>query len=122
MSRPPGEGAERPAQAIDRSHLSRQTLGDTALQRELLAIFDRRSEDLVGRLAGAQPEARRDLAHGLKGSALAIGATRVAAAAAHYEGLIGRAADEATLAAAYRELADAVSEARAEIGAIRAEA
>ena len=69
--------------AIDLVHLARQTDGDEALEAELLAMFDAQAAKLAARLAlpevGAQ--AKADIAHRLKGSALAIGAWRVAEAA-----------------------------------------
>jgi HPt (histidine-containing phosphotransfer) domain-containing protein len=69
--------------AIDFVHLARQTEGDEALKAELLALFERQAARALQKLADpALPEgARADLAHRLKGSALAIGAGRVAAAA-----------------------------------------
>ena len=70
------------ARAIDLVHLARQTLGDRSLETEILALFVKQSEGLCARIAGASGEqARRDLAHTLKGSARAVGAWRVAAAA-----------------------------------------
>lgn len=85
--------------AIDLVHLSRQTLGDRALEVELLRLFERQCEQIVARLEGAGPSggsrARQDLAHTLKGSAQAIGAGAVAAAAARYEDLLGSSPDEA---------------------------
>lgn len=73
--------------AIDVAHLSVQTLGDRALERELLVLFDRQAAQVVQRLhasmAAKVPETGEatDLAHSLKGSALAVGARRVAKAA-----------------------------------------
>jgi HPt (histidine-containing phosphotransfer) domain-containing protein len=71
---------ERP---IDLVHLARQTDGDEQLETELLAMFDRQSEKLVERvrLAELPRRARGDIAHRLRGSALAIGAGAVARAA-----------------------------------------
>ena len=73
--------------AIDVAHLSVQTLGDRALERELLVLFDRQAAQVVQRLHASMsakvPETGEatDLAHSLKGSALAVGARRVAKAA-----------------------------------------
>jgi HPt (histidine-containing phosphotransfer) domain-containing protein len=69
--------------AIDLVHLARQTDGDEALEAGLLALFDRQLASLLPALAdaGLPRRARADLAHKLRGSALAIGAARVAAAA-----------------------------------------
>ena len=69
--------------AIDLVHLARQTDGDAALEVELLALFDRQSATLLAQLAvdGAARGGRADIAHKLRGSALAVGAGRVASAA-----------------------------------------
>jgi HPt (histidine-containing phosphotransfer) domain-containing protein len=57
------------------------TLGDHSLEREVLALFDRQAEMLIGRMAGNEPAAVAALAHTLKGSARGIGAWGVASAA-----------------------------------------
>jgi HPt (histidine-containing phosphotransfer) domain-containing protein len=68
--------------SVDWTHLSRQTAGDTELAKELLTLFVGQARDIARRLAGAgDDKSRRDLAHTLKGSALAIGAFDVARAA-----------------------------------------
>jgi HPt (histidine-containing phosphotransfer) domain-containing protein len=68
--------------ALDRAHLARQTLGDACLEREVLALFRRQSGVMLQRLMEAREAGERRLAaHTLKGSARAIGAWRVAAAA-----------------------------------------
>ena len=78
---------------LDLTHLSLQTADDRHLQRELLELFKRQAPELVARMraltrnqtpAGPQP-ALADLIHQLKGSALAIGAFPLAAAAAETE-------------------------------------
>ena len=71
--------------AIDRSHLSRMTFGDTALERELLQLFDRQAALIVARMAAADGAAVAALAHTLKGSALGVGANEVASAAVELE-------------------------------------
>ena len=101
--------------AIDLVRLARQCLGDQDLERELLVLFERQAARAIGRLAGAPSgdfKLRADLAHTLKGSALAVGAQRVAEAAARVETLCSEQAGDATLAAALASLAAAVSEAR----------
>ena len=73
---------------LDLVHLERQTLGDRDLQRELLALFAKQSPPLLARmraLGDGEPAAFADLAHHLKGSALAIGAVGVAALAMDLE-------------------------------------
>jgi HPt (histidine-containing phosphotransfer) domain-containing protein len=110
------------APAIDLVYLARQTDGDTALESELLAMFDRQSEALLSRLsAAASPRGpRASLAHTLKGSALAIGAARVADAAGALEkALESEVATEGSLAAALSRLSDAVAESRAAIADLR---
>ena len=66
---------------IDLVHLARTTLGDRALEREVLQLFDRQSDILIARMRTAAPAAVAALAHTLKGSARGIGAWRVARAA-----------------------------------------
>jgi HPt (histidine-containing phosphotransfer) domain-containing protein len=78
--------------AIDLVHLARTTLGDRALEREVLQLFDRQSSLLIGRMRGAAPAAVGALAHTLKGSARGIGAWRVAQAAETLE-LAGNAGE-----------------------------
>lgn len=98
------------ARAIDLVHLARQTLGDRSLETEILALFVRQSEGLCARIAGAAGEqARRDLAHTLKGSARAVGAWRVAAAAEEIEAAGGPREQEALRAS----IAEAVASIRA---------
>ncbi|HXT08360.1 MAG TPA: Hpt domain-containing protein [Roseiarcus sp.] len=102
---------------IDLVHLARATDGDEALESELLAMFDRQSAKLAERLTFADlpRRARADIAHRLRGSALAIGAFRVAQAAAAVEAAFeGQGEAEGVLAA----LAEAVAQARAAIAAL----
>ena len=67
---------------LDLDHLSRQTLGDGALEREILSLFRRQADLMMERLVRARGgDEVRLTAHTLKGSARAIGAWRVAAAA-----------------------------------------
>ena len=108
--------------AIDLVHLARQTDGDDALEAELLEMFDRQSAKTMARFGASDlaGRARADLAHRLRGSALAVGAWRVAEAALavekQNEGLAaGAQEDKATLAA----LGAAVDEARASIAELR---
>src|ERR1041385_1297905 len=69
------------AEPIDTAHLSRMTLGEQSLEREVLELFDRQAAMLLNRIHGAAPAVARASAHTLKGSALGIGAWRVARAA-----------------------------------------
>ena len=64
---------------VDLTHLGLYTVGDAALERELLALFLSNAGGYLARLtAAADAQAWIESAHGLKGSALAIGATKVA--------------------------------------------
>jgi HPt (histidine-containing phosphotransfer) domain-containing protein len=99
---------------IDRAHLARMTLGDPGLEREELAMFAGQSASLVDHLAGSPPNAA-DLAHTLKGSAMAIGAFRVADAADWLETALR---NDDSGAEPLMALADAVTEAGLAIGCI----
>ena len=101
---------------LDRDHLSRMTFGDRSLEREVLQLFERQSELLLARMRSSEPAAIATLAHTLKGSAVGIGATRVARAAAEAEAVARANRGETSHAIA--ELAQAVEEARAEISAL----
>jgi HPt (histidine-containing phosphotransfer) domain-containing protein len=99
---------------IDLAHLSRMTLGDEALEREVLAMFAGQAAKLAAELAQLPADAAA-VAHKLKGSARAVGATRVAAAASDLEAALQNGADPAIALAA---LNDTVDEARVAIDAI----
>jgi HPt (histidine-containing phosphotransfer) domain-containing protein len=66
---------------IDRTHLLRMALGDHALAREVLALFDRQIDMLIERIGAADPTDVAALAHTLKGSARGVGAWPMARAA-----------------------------------------
>lgn len=103
----------RGAAILDLVHLSRQTFGDHALETELLSLFDRQAERFSARLlepGAGQAAARADLAHTLKGSALAVGAFALGEAAEAYETALRRGTEDAGLR-------DALI---AEIGTVRA--
>ena len=74
---------------LDVAHLSRQTFGDPELEDELLRLFDEQAAQILARLAApfekGDTARRADVAHALKGSALAIGAFVTARAAGEYE-------------------------------------
>jgi HPt (histidine-containing phosphotransfer) domain-containing protein len=96
---------------LDFDHLERMTLGEKALEREVLEMFLAQSCRLLDALA-ARPAETGALAHTLKGSARAIGAFNVADRAAALEAA-GQDGDQAELAA----LREAVIEARSAIEA-----
>ena len=83
--------------AIDWAYLSRQTMGDVALEAELLALFETQAAEFCGKLAAAASDkARLDLAHTLKGAARAIGAVALGDAAEDYETALSEARDTGT--------------------------
>jgi HPt (histidine-containing phosphotransfer) domain-containing protein len=100
---------------IDLVRLARHSLGDQDLELELLDMFERQAARIIAQLTQAANEdvkAKADLAHKLKGSALAVGAERVAQAARRFEALCEDSPGQVALAAALAGLAAAVSEAR----------
>ena len=56
-------------QAIDLQHLSRMTLGERGLEREVLELFHQQATMLTGRMREAAPAVIAASAHTLKGSA-----------------------------------------------------
>jgi HPt (histidine-containing phosphotransfer) domain-containing protein len=113
-SEPPGgesgpleAGADEPL--LDLVHLERQCQRDLEFQREVLSLFRIQADAIMHRLASAthSPETVA-VAHQLRGSALAIGAQRVARSAALLEGLATRGAPAA--------IAEAVSALRVDVG------
>ena len=103
---------------VDLVHLSRYTLGERALEREVLALFCSQSSIYIERLHTARSDKDwKDAAHSLKGSATAIGAWRTAAAAANAEALSSEASSEAR-AVRLREIESSVREAESYIGTL----
>lgn len=70
---------------IDFDHLARQTMGDKDLEIEVLQLFSRNARAALHEMAGADDKAVIATAHRLKGSAQAVGASAVSAAAAVVE-------------------------------------
>jgi HPt (histidine-containing phosphotransfer) domain-containing protein len=67
------------ASPVDLVHLSRQSLGDRSLEREILNLFKSQSALYLDRLSNAKTSDERKLAaHTILGSARGIGAWRVA--------------------------------------------
>lgn len=113
MSSPPLMPGE---DVIDLGHLARMTLGERSLEREVLELFGRQAEILLPRIAAGSPTLAAAAAHTLKGSAVGIGAWRVARAAEAVE-----LAGPATLMFAVEALGAAVDEAKSTIsGLLRA--
>lgn len=78
----PGSRTSRP---LDLTQLTRQTMGDRALEREVLALFVKQALTVRDRLADADPAERRYMAHSLKGSARSVGAYAMADCLAEIE-------------------------------------
>ena len=78
----PSERQGLTADPVDLVHLARYTLGDRALESEILQLFCAQSLIYLEYLHAAKSDqAWREAAHSLKGSAQAVGAWRVAEAA-----------------------------------------
>ncbi len=108
-------GGARDLAPLDLAHLSRQCFGDKSLEIELLLQFRIQSLSIA-------TQSTADLAHRLRGSALAIGAGKVARVAATVEerGRAGGHSRSAEMARAISDLRDAVTEAVVEIDRLRA--
>ncbi|HRP79760.1 MAG TPA: Hpt domain-containing protein [Aquamicrobium sp.] len=86
FSRPGGETARAAgSRPLDLEHLSRQTMGDRALEQEVLAMFSRQLGVVRDTIGAADEKERARLAHALKGSARAVGAFALADCAARIE-------------------------------------
>lgn len=95
FERPGGESCgRRTSRPIDLAHLSRQTMGDRALEQEVLGLFVQQAILVKEQIASASTQDRLRLAHTLKGSASGVGAFALAECAAEIE---NRPADRATL-------------------------
>ncbi len=118
---PPEAGRKPSSRPVDLVHLSRYTLGDLALEREVLELFRAQSPIYLERLRGAGSDKDwKDAAHSLKGSASAIGAWRTAAAAERAGALSGDALTQGR-ALRLRELEASLREAELYIGALLAD-
>jgi hypothetical protein len=85
------------------------TLGDAALEREVLQLFDQQAEMLLDRMTKEVPRIVAALAHTMIGSARGVGAWKVAEAAEAVQCLAGQPGP-ATLTAAMNRLSSAVGE------------
>ena len=108
---------------LDLVHLARQCLGDRELEAELLGLFRVQARALTTQLSESpilSSESGAKIAHTLRGSALAVGARRVAAAAWRIEELASAAGDQCLAEArAIAALLSAVAEALAGIERIQ---
>jgi HPt (histidine-containing phosphotransfer) domain-containing protein len=86
FDRPGGESSvSSRSRPIDLKHLARQTLGDRAVEQEVLAMFATQALIVRDRILNASASERFHLAHGLKGSARGIGAFALADCAGEIE-------------------------------------
>jgi hypothetical protein len=99
--------------SIDQLHLTRMSLGDRSLEREVLELFTRQADLLLGRMRESSPAVAMASAHTLKGSARGIGAWRVARAAEAVEQAI-----PAKFQAAVAALSIAIDDAKVAIAAL----
>jgi HPt (histidine-containing phosphotransfer) domain-containing protein len=99
---------------IDLAHLSRMTLGDLNLEREVLQLFERQATMLLARMQGAAPSLVAASAHTIKGSARGIGAWRIARDAETVE-MAAACAGAAELNVALARLVTSVGEVQAAI-------
>ena len=104
-------------QAIDLAQLSRMSLGERNLEREVLTLFDLQAGILLQRMTSEEPKYVAALAHTLTGSARGVGAWKVAAAAEAVERLASGPAP-VVLINAMNRLSAAVTEAQAAIAEI----
>jgi len=104
-----------PAPVVDLGHLARYTGGDSALNAEILKLFDSQANELVARLRGilAASDAKswRETVHTLKGAARGIGAFALGDAAAAAEPI--DPADLSTANAALQSLERTADQVRA---------
>jgi hypothetical protein len=98
---------------IDEKHLARMTLGDERLEREVLELFSRQADMLLGRMVNQPATVVVGLSHTLLGSARGVGAFRVAAAAEALEHVAKTST--VRINGAIQRLAEAVNEAKAAI-------
>jgi HPt (histidine-containing phosphotransfer) domain-containing protein len=63
---------------VDLVHLAKQTMGDRALEQEVLCLFVQQAVQMRDKIDSADALEARRLAHGLKGSARGVGAFALA--------------------------------------------
>lgn len=110
FGKPGGETCE-PSQSrpIDLVYLSRQTLGDRALEEEVLGMFVQQLAAARENLAAANEADRRMIAHTLKGTARGLGAFKLGNCAAAIEDTPENEALIARLSKAIDEVRDFVA-------------
>lgn len=83
VSRIAGSAVDLPQAApssrpIDLAHLARQTMGDRALEQEVLQLFIRQAKAALMHISKVPVSERLRIAHTLKGSARSVGAFALA--------------------------------------------
>ena len=110
-------------EALDLSLLREHTGGDRALEAELLTLFEAQCLKLFPVIAGAaDPTARAEAAHTLRGGAAAIGAGAVVRLSAALEEAGSASVPCERAAALVSELGRAIDATRSAIAACRKEA
>jgi HPt (histidine-containing phosphotransfer) domain-containing protein len=97
---------------VDLVHLAQQTMGDRALEQEVLGLFVQQALNVRDRIGRAAPAERLQLVHSLKGSARSVGAFAIGEWAAEIE----QAPGDRHLIARLGRLIDEVREFIAAIG------
>ena len=96
---------------VDLVHLSRQSLGDRSLEREILCLFKSQSALYLDRLGNAKTSDERKLAaHTILGSARGIGAWQVAQEAENIQAVTACMQDLTPLRNAVQEANDYISD------------
>jgi HPt (histidine-containing phosphotransfer) domain-containing protein len=98
---------------IDLAELNEQTFHDPAIRSEIIQLFTDQAPTIMAALSASSGQARADIAHRLKGSALALGARPLAEAASRLEA----APDDAAALADVRHMTDATLQALRHLGA-----
>jgi HPt (histidine-containing phosphotransfer) domain-containing protein len=114
VTSPPLVPGDRP---IDLVHLSHMTLGDRALERDVLVLFERQIQFLMERIESAAAPVAAAAAHTLKGSARGVGAFALARAASEVEDAASRG-DVAGREEGTSHLRAAIRDAKAEIAGL----
>ncbi|PKA41388.1 Hpt domain-containing protein [Rhizobium sullae] len=91
------------ARPIDLVHLAKQTMGDKALEVEVLQIFARQARGCLNEISSGDAKRIQAAAHRLKGAASAVGAFGVFEAAEAIENNCSDAANMAAVGAAVVE-------------------
>lgn len=109
----PGAGCPSRGRPIDLVHLVRQTLGDEALEQEMLGLMIRQIQLVSARIDLATEAERRQIVHALRGAARNIGAFLLADAAEAFERQPDEKAVRAALAAEMARTAGFIARLRA---------